>query len=117
MKEKTIFVADDGSRFDDKDRALECDALVAEVEKFKLDIGLLPWPLDAGHNGDYFILQPRGIRQKMFNFCKDHGWNRDIGGPIGRLCGLAYGIDSHDRMWGQPYFANNPKESATGWKD
>ncbi len=109
MKTITVYAADDGSRWDKDRDAATRDILIREVEAFKAHIGLRPWPeAESCTNGTRFLAQPVGVRDKIFSFCKDNGWHRDMAScPIGRLCRIAYCIDSKGRQWDQQYHAAN----------
>ena len=111
MKRIDRWQADDNSIWDTPEKAAERDALVAECNAFFASLNLKPEPKDDGcrfANGHGFIQQPAGSRDALWAFAKQHGWNRDADGPIGRLAHRAYKIDPYDREWGQPYFALNP---------
>ncbi len=107
MKEVTRYEANDGTEFKNVENCLRHDALILECEATVAELGLKPWP-GGNYNGEGFLQQPLGSREKLVSWLESKGINRDSDGPIGNLMHRAWRIDGVDREWGQPYFALNP---------
>ncbi len=105
MKEVTRYEANDGAEFKDVEKCLLHDALILECEAE--EVGLKPFPRGNG-NGEGYVQQPIGSRDKLLRFLKFKDANRDSDGPVGRLLHRMHRIDFVDREWGQVYFAINP---------
>ena len=109
MKPLTVYVADDGARFDTAAAALERDALIEECQA--ATTFLRHTPTDDGcafANGGGFLQQPTGSRQRLLTFLEAKGVHRDSNGPLGLLLYRLHCIDTQDREWGQPFFALHP---------
>lgn len=109
MKAVTMYEADDGSRWNTPDKALDRDALIARCKSIEEGIGLRPVPRDTGFaTGDGYVQQPEGAKAALIRVLKGLGANRDSDGPIGKLLHRAWCMDAQDREWGQPYYALHP---------
>ncbi len=109
MRSVTVYEAEDGSRWNTEDKAMERDGLILLVAA--RESTLRPRPSGPGarySSGNGYLQHPPGTRTDLAGWLTDHGWNRDSQGPIGKLGWRVHCMDDHDREWGQPYFALNP---------
>lgn len=140
MKERVIYVADDGARFDTKSAARARDALICEVAKAMKPLGP---EINDPHlhfaNGHGYVqhdvakvAEARAnimpiTRRLLASWFKDQlqRHKRDPGDahpswfcrmldgehrPLDKAWTRLWRIDAQGREWGQPYFADHPNE-------
>lgn len=140
MKPIKVYVANDGSRWDDPSKAEERDALIVEIEDIMAPLG--PRPKDQGchfANGAGYIQRDAvtvaNVRAALLvptkrvlkwwwddqveRFGKEpteaHGswYQRMLDGshaPVDRAWSRLCCIDEQSREWGQQYYAKNPEK-------
>lgn len=139
MRSQTIFVANDGSRWDTAEQALARDALIVEVDRIMAPMGKRPEGSDFANGAGCIQHVPATlalVRSRLYEASrpalgwwyddqkKRHGrepvdahaswFTRMLDGKNGPLSTAWYRfqcIDQSGREWGQPYFANNPDQA------
>ena len=125
MKRVIRYKTSDGKLFKSKKNAQKHEQIVEDAESaIRL---ILPKRFDtlAFTNGEGFLKVGEVVRQEFYARCYQHfdkfhelgslpfqGAGRilqDSGSPSYQLWEVAQRIDSQNRLWGQPYFAINPK--------
>ena len=110
MKTITAYETNDGKQFFDKESAQRWERETADVA----------WIVALGapdSNGANYVQLPVGTRDKVYSACKaspsSHPRHADDSGSAwARAWWVWQCIDEKDRLWGQPYYTNNPPRDA-----
>ena len=122
MKTLEIFIANDGTRFDNKEKCQKYDALILTINKLLNKLDKRP---ENFYNTGYiqheeFVFNQ--IKEKIIDIACEITGCQSRGGILGRwicdsdnriLSKAWYRImctDKYYREWDQPYFAVNPRE-------
>lgn len=137
MKEQKIYIAEDGRRFDDKEKCQKYDKALIEIKEI-MSLLVPKEKYDDKNcdfsNGEGYIQQDKKIIDEVVSrlcyaieryhkFSEWAGWKPEygLGGMLGRYlddgdspfyrawCRWAC-IDKSGREWGQPYYALHPEE-------
>ena len=113
----TVYDAEDGTRFTTATACEHYELDVRLVEGIRQRLGI-PRPRDNApgwdYNGKTFLRVKVGTRDLAWKAARDEAWPnpRDAPKPWNTLYYDIQCIDATGRMWGQPYFANNPNPEA-----
>jgi hypothetical protein len=133
MRPMTIYVADDGSRWDDAEKAQQRDMLHAACQEILLMMPPRPGTVDGyiQHDRETVMrvkLRTLQLAQRELDPCNRTAWFKDLdkvsmsagglmariiseaGGPLNKVWWRLNCIDAHMREWEQPYFALHPSE-------
>ena len=133
MKVQTVYVSDDGARFDSAGEAINRDSLVKLVADIML--GLRPIPKDDGcrfANGGGYVQQDASVvkeaKRRLMEIAaaklrRDDLLKEDVHvswalrlldgalPPVERALSRFYCMDERFREWGQPFYASHPDEA------
>lgn len=143
---ETIYVADDGSRWPDSEKALARDVLYADISAIMSRLPACPTSCAFKNGGGYIQHDPvtvDAVRKDLFDYCASRGlfegwhglWNSEVsprwnigpdwfarwfdaGGPISDAYGRLWCFNfTSYREYGQPYYASHESECPNEWVD